>query len=183
MELQKRIYGLYVCGLTLFRKFYTDSSRVTTKVMQQMGRSARKVDSRFSLTVTMLSAFRHFCALVRAQETEENVWAAARANLVELLEYAIDYPETLPTRHDFMQPRFDEYGLLYKEEFELVLAPKAPQIISAMTKNFAERLDKLVEKFKMSDDILEYVTFAHQFAVHLHKANRLIPESRLESVR
>ena len=148
-----------------------------------MGRSARKVDSRFGLTVTMLSAFRHFCVLVREQDTEEHVWTAARANLVELLEYAIDCPEMLPTRHDYMRPRFDEYGLLYKEELELVLVPKAPEIVSAMTKNFAERLDKLIDKFEMSEDILEYVTFAHQFAVHLHRANRLIPESRLEGVR
>ncbi len=33
VDLQKDMYCLYVCALTLFRKFYTESADVSTKVM------------------------------------------------------------------------------------------------------------------------------------------------------
>ena len=79
-----------------------------------MSRSARKVDSKFGVSVTQLSAFRHFCVLVPHGMTEADVLGEARLNVVELLEYAIDYPELLPTRHELVRPVFDDNGQLYK---------------------------------------------------------------------
>lgn len=33
VDLQKDMYSLYACALTLFRKFYTDIAEVSTKVL------------------------------------------------------------------------------------------------------------------------------------------------------
>ncbi len=65
----------------------------------------------------------------------------------------------------------------------MYLVPKSPVIVQAMTKNFGERLDKLLAKFKIDDRILEYIGFAHQFAGNLHKANAMIPDTRLKSIK
>ncbi len=82
-----------------------------------MGRSARKVDSKFGISVTQLSAFRHICVLFPHDITEAEVLTEAKTNIIELHECAIDYPELLPTRHDLVSPVFDDNGQLYKQDF------------------------------------------------------------------
>ncbi len=80
----------------------------------------------------------------------------ATQNIVELLEYAIDYPELLPVRHEMVAPVFG--GLrIYKVASEVVLKPKKPEIVMSMTKNFKTRLDKLMAKIVLSDTTLQYI--------------------------
>jgi hypothetical protein len=78
------------------------------------------------------------------------VFEEATQNIVELLEYAIDYPELLPTRHEMVAPVFG--GLrIYKVASEVFLVPKKPEIVMAMTKNFKSRLEKIMAKVVLTD--------------------------------
>ena len=67
--------------------------------------------------------------LVPVDQSEDDVLKEATDNIVQLLEYAIDYPELLPSRHDLIRPVFDEVGLLYKENVSVTVTPKPIAVI------------------------------------------------------
>jgi hypothetical protein len=176
------MYVLYAGALELFKKFYENPEQATVGIMQQLGRVARKLDTRFDISVKQLSAFRHFCVLVPNESSEQKVLEEATQNIVDLLEYAISYPELLPTRHDMVAPVFG--GLrIYKVASEVLMVPKKPEIVMAMTKNFKSRLDKIMAKIVFTDTTLQYIQFAYQFAVNLHKTNAAIPDSRIQQLK
>jgi hypothetical protein len=79
---------------------------------------------------------------------------------VDLLEYTIDHPDLLPTRHDLVAPVFGGIRI-YKVPKEVILVPKSSEIISAMTKNFRARIDKLIAKFVFAETTLQYIQFAY----------------------
>ncbi len=72
---------------------------------------------------------------------------------------------------------------IYKVASEVLLVPKKPEIVMAMTKNFKSRLDKIMAKIVLTDTTLQYMQFAYQFAVNLHKTNASIPMSRIQHVK
>ncbi len=52
-----------------------------------------------------------------------------------------------------------------------------------MTKNFRARIDKLIAKFVFAETTLQYIQFAYQFAVNLHKANSSIPDKNIKKMK
>lgn len=66
LSLQIKMYQLYAGALVEFKRFYKNPEDLQIKMLQQLGRMARKVEASFDLSVKQLSAFRHFCVLVPA---------------------------------------------------------------------------------------------------------------------